>query len=180
MTETVVVFNGDVLTEIDLAAVIAMHRARQATATIVLTPVPNPSAYGLVETDAGGNILRFIEKPDPAQITTNRINAGIYVLEPSTFDRIPDGVPWSIERKYFPSLVERGETFVAYPYRGVLDRHRHARQVRAGAPRHPGGPFQRRAVHRTFGLPNSGGGRRDRRGRGHHRGAVFHRRGRYD
>ena len=115
---TIVVFNGDVLTQIDLAAVIAMHRARNATATIVLTPVENPAAYGLVETDAGGNILRFIEKPDPAQITTNYINAGIYVLEPSTFDRIPDGVPWSIERKYFPSLVERQETFVAYPYDG--------------------------------------------------------------
>jgi NDP-sugar pyrophosphorylase family protein len=116
--DTIVVFNGDVLTQIDLAAVIAMHRARQATATIVLTPVDNPAAYGLVETDAGGNILRFIEKPDPAQITTNYINAGIYVLEPSTFDRIPDELPWSIERKYFPSLVERQETFVAYLYDG--------------------------------------------------------------
>ena len=115
---TIVVFNGDVLTQIDLAAVIALHRARNATATIVLTPVENPAAYGLVETDRGGNILRFIEKPDPAQITTNYINAGIYVLEPATFDRIPDGVPWSIERQYFPSLVERLETFVAYPYDG--------------------------------------------------------------
>ena len=116
--DTVVVFNGDVLTQIDLAAVIAMHRARSATATIVLTPVENPAAYGLVETDASGNVLRFIEKPDPAQITTNYINAGIYVLEPSTFDRIPDGVSWSIERKYFPSLVERQETFAAFPYDG--------------------------------------------------------------
>ena len=115
---TIVVFNGDVLTQIDVAAVIAMHRARNATATIVLTPVENPAAYGLVETDIGGNILRFIEKPDPAQITTNYINAGIYVLEPSTFDRIPDGVPWSIERKYFPSLIERGETFLAFDYQG--------------------------------------------------------------
>ena len=118
VTDTVVVFNGDVLTQIDLASVIAMHRARRATATIVLTPVENPAAYGLVETDPDANILRFIEKPDPAQITTNRINAGIYVLEPSTFDRIPDDVSWSIERKYFPSLVERRETFVAYLYEG--------------------------------------------------------------
>ena len=118
LSETIVVFNGDVLTQIDLAAVIALHRARKATATIVLTPVENPAAYGLVETDTSGNILRFIEKPDPAQITTNYINAGIYVLEPSTFDRIPDGVSWSIERKYFPSLIERRETFVAYAYDG--------------------------------------------------------------
>jgi mannose-1-phosphate guanylyltransferase len=116
--DTIVVFNGDVLTQIDLAAVIAEHRARKATATIVLTPVENPAAYGLVETDAERNILRFIEKPDPDQITTNYVNAGIYILEPSTFDRIPDGVAWSIERKYFPSLVERGETFVAFRYDG--------------------------------------------------------------
>jgi mannose-1-phosphate guanylyltransferase len=116
--DTIVVFNGDVLTEIDLAAVVALHRARRATATIVLTPVENPAAYGLVEADADANVLRFIEKPDPAQITTNRINAGIYVLEPSTFDRIPDGQAVSIERQYFPSLVEGRETFVAYMYDG--------------------------------------------------------------
>jgi mannose-1-phosphate guanylyltransferase len=118
LTESVVVFNGDVLTEIDLAAVIALHRERQARATIVLTPVENPSAYGLVETDAAGNIQRFVEKPEPDQITTNRINAGIYVLEPDTFDRIPKDVSWSIERSFFPSLIERGETFVGYVYEG--------------------------------------------------------------
>ncbi len=114
LTESVVVFNGDVLTEIDLAAVIRLHRERKARATIVLTPVDNPSAFGLVETDAGGNITRFLEKPKPEEITTNLINAGIYVLEPDTFDRIPSDVSWSIERSYFPSLVERKETFVAY------------------------------------------------------------------
>src|SRR5690348_3770665 len=118
LRESVVVFNGDVLTEIDLAAVIRLHRERNARATIVLTPVDNPSAYGLVETDADGNIQRFLEKPKPDEITCNTINAGIYVLEPDTFDRIPKDTPWSIERSYFPSLIERGETFVAYVYRG--------------------------------------------------------------
>jgi NDP-sugar pyrophosphorylase family protein len=118
LTESVVVFNGDVLTAIDLAAVLRLHRERQARATIVLTPVENPSAYGLVETDGDGNIRRFLEKPKPEEITTNRINAGIYVLEPDTFDRIPSDVSWSIERSYFPSLIERGETFVAYVYDG--------------------------------------------------------------
>jgi NDP-sugar pyrophosphorylase family protein len=118
LTESVVVFNGDVLTQIDLAAVIALHRERQARATIVLTPVENPSAYGLVETDAAGNITRFLEKPKPDEITTNHINAGIYVLEPATFDRIPTEVAWSIERSFFPSLIERGDTFVAYVYDG--------------------------------------------------------------
>jgi NDP-sugar pyrophosphorylase family protein len=118
LTESVVVFNGDVMTQLDLAAVIAMHRERKARATIVLTPVDNPSAYGLVETDDQNNIKRFLEKPKPEEITTHNINAGIYVLEPDTFDRIPSEVPWSIERSYFPSLIERGETFVAYIYNG--------------------------------------------------------------
>src|SRR6476659_191294 len=118
LRESVVVFNGDVLTQVDLTAVIALHRERRAKATIVLTPVENPSAYGLVETDAAGNIRRFLEKPSADEITTNNINAGIYVLEPDTFDRIPSNVSWSIERSYFPSLVDRGETFVGYVYRG--------------------------------------------------------------
>src|SRR5205809_175603 len=116
--ESVVVFNGDVLTQVDLAAVIALHRDRKARATIVLTPVENPSAYGLVETDATGHIQRFLEKPKPDEITCDTINAGIYVLEPETFDRIPKDTPWSIERSFFPSLIERNETFVAYVYRG--------------------------------------------------------------
>jgi NDP-sugar pyrophosphorylase family protein len=70
-----------------------------------------------VETDAEGNILRFLEKPKPDEITCNTINAGIYVLEPSTFDRIPKETPWSIERSFFPSFIERGETFIATVYR---------------------------------------------------------------
>ena len=118
LTESVVVFNGDVLTQLDLGSVIRMHRERQARATIVLTPVDDPTAYGLVETDAESNIRRFLEKPGADEITTNNINAGIYVLEPETFDRIPSDVAWSIERSYFPSLVERGETFVGYVYNG--------------------------------------------------------------
>ena len=118
LRESVVVFNGDVLTEVDLAAVIALHRDRRAKATIVLTPVDNPTAYGLVETDADSNIRRFLEKPKPDEITCDTINAGIYVLEPDTFDRIPKDTPWSIERSFFPSLIEQGESFVAYVYRG--------------------------------------------------------------
>ena len=118
LTESVVVFNGDVLTQVDLGAVLRLHRERKARATIVLTPVANPRAYGLVETDADGNVKRFLEKPGEHEITCNTINAGIYVLEPETFDRIPKDTAWSIERSFFPSLVERGETFVAYVYDG--------------------------------------------------------------
>ena len=116
--EPIVVFNGDVFTSVDLPAVIALHRERKAKATIVLTPVENPAAYGLVETDANQNVLRFLEKPKPEEIRTDMINAGIYVLEPDTLDRIPRDTVFSIERGYFPSLVADGETFVAYNYRG--------------------------------------------------------------
>ncbi len=114
LTESVIVFNGDVLTQADVNAVLKLHRERKAKATIVLTPVDNPRAYGLVETDGDGNIQRFLEKPGDNEITCNTINAGIYVLEPDTFDRIPKETAWSIERSYFPSLIERRETFVAY------------------------------------------------------------------
>jgi NDP-sugar pyrophosphorylase family protein len=118
ITDTLVVFNGDVMTGVDVGAVVALHRERQAKATIVLTPVENPSAYGLVETEPDGRVRQFLEKPDPAEVTCDTINAGIYVLEPDTFDRIPKDVSYSIERAYFPSLVERREPFVAYIDRG--------------------------------------------------------------
>jgi NDP-sugar pyrophosphorylase family protein len=116
--EPIVVFNGDVFTSVDLPAVLALHRERKARATIVLTPVDNPTAYGLVETDGQGNVERFVEKPDPDQIRCDTINAGIYILEPDTLGRIPSDTVYSIERSYFPSLVENHETFVAYVYRG--------------------------------------------------------------
>ncbi len=119
ITDTLVVFNGDVMTSVDVNAVVHLHRERKARATIVLTPVDNPSAYGLVETETDSSVRRFLEKPSrPEEITCNTINAGIYVLEPETFDRIPKDVSYSIERSYFPSLSERKETFVAYIEKG--------------------------------------------------------------
>jgi len=111
---TTVVFNGDVLTSIDLNAVIAFHRERKAVATIVLTPVDNPSAYGLVETNAEGWVQRFIEKPGPNEITCNTINAGIYVLEPSVLSYMPQDEPYSFERGLFPTLLENEERVLAF------------------------------------------------------------------
>ena len=118
ISETLVVFNGDVMTSVDVNRVVAMHRERKAKATIVLTPVDNPSAYGLVETHPDGAVKQFLEKPGADEVTCITIHAGIYVLEPDTFDRIPKEVSYSIERAYFPSLVERGEPFYAYIDRG--------------------------------------------------------------
>ena len=118
LDEVTVVFNGDVLTDVDLPAVVRAHRETGAAATIVLTPVPNPSAYGLVETDATGRILRFIEKPDPSQITTDTINAGIYVLNTSTLELMPPAVNHSIERAFFPALIARGDRLTGFVHRG--------------------------------------------------------------
>jgi NDP-sugar pyrophosphorylase family protein len=125
---------------VDLPSVIALHRARKAKATIVLTPVANPSAYGLVETDADGNVVDFLEKPTADQIRCDTINAGIYVLEPETLERIPKDTSFSIERGYFPSLVRNQETFVAQIYRGYWidigtpDKYRQAhRDIMTGA-----------------------------------------------
>ncbi len=117
--EPLVVFNGDVFTSVDVSAVVRLHRERRAKATIVLTPVEDPSPYGLVETDGSGRVLQFLEKPAPgAPVPCNTINAGIYVLDPATLDRIPPATAYSIERGYFPSLVRNGETFLAYVYEG--------------------------------------------------------------
>ncbi|HEX8775134.1 MAG TPA: NDP-sugar synthase [Pyrinomonadaceae bacterium] len=112
--EPTVVFNGDVLTDLDLKAVIREHNERQAIASIVLTPVENPSAYGLVETETDGRIRRFLEKPKADEITVNTINAGTYILEPGVLDLIPAGENHSFEYGLFPNLLERGEKFYAH------------------------------------------------------------------
>jgi NDP-sugar pyrophosphorylase family protein len=116
--ETTVVFNGDVLTDIDLNEVIRLHRERDAVATIVLTPVPNPTAYGLVETGDDGRVRRFLEKPKPEEVTCDTINAGIYILEPSVLEYVPEGEPFMFEYGVFPKLLEAGERFFAYVWRG--------------------------------------------------------------
>ncbi|MDA8275181.1 MAG: NDP-sugar synthase [Actinomycetota bacterium] len=105
---TFVVVNGDVLADLDLDELVRFHRDRGGVATIALTPVADPSAFGVVPTDASGRVTAFIEKPRRDQAPTNLINAGTYVLEPSVLDRIPEGRRVSIERETFPALVESG------------------------------------------------------------------------
>jgi NDP-sugar pyrophosphorylase family protein len=110
----VVVLNGDVLTDMDLGAMLAAHEARRAKATIFLTPVENPTAYGLVELTPDGHVRRFLEKPGWDEITTNTINAGVYVLERELLDLIPKAQPFSMEREFFPLLLERREPFFGH------------------------------------------------------------------
>jgi mannose-1-phosphate guanylyltransferase len=109
--EAFVAVNGDVLTDMDLSALLALHTAKGAVATIGLTPVEDPSRYGVVTTDGAGRVLAFVEKPLPGQAPSNLINAGTYVLEAVVLDRIPPGRRVSIERETFPGLVEHGSLY---------------------------------------------------------------------
>ena len=111
--ETFFAFNGDILSDLDLTAMMEFHRSRDAEGTIVLTPVEDPSAFGVVPTDPDGRVQRFIEKPPRDEAPTNLINAGVYILEPSVLSRIPEGVEWSAERALFPGLVEDGARLFA-------------------------------------------------------------------
>ena len=100
--------NGDVLTDMDLTAQIAQHERTGARATLALTPVEDPSAYGLVRIGDGGAVEEFVEKPSPDQIDTHNISAGAYVLERSVLEMLEPEQPASIERDVFPRLVGEG------------------------------------------------------------------------
>jgi len=109
--DDVFVLNGDILTDLDLAALVAHHCGLGAEATIALTPVDDPGAFGLVRTDADGRVTEFVEKPGVDELIPGepfRINAGTYVLSPSARRAIPRGQQVSIERDTFPLLAARG------------------------------------------------------------------------
>lgn len=102
---TFVVVNGDVICDVDVAALVAFHRSSGAEGTVHLTAVENPSSFGVVVLDGSGVVQRFVEKPAPGAETSNLVNAGTYVLEPSVIERIPDGRKVSVEREVFPLMV---------------------------------------------------------------------------
>jgi len=102
------VLNGDVLTDLDLTALQRQHSETGAVASLALYPVDDPSSYGLVRRADDGRVLEFLEKPESAEIDTDEINAGAYVLERSVIDLIPPGRAVSIEREVFPRLVGQG------------------------------------------------------------------------
>jgi len=103
---TVFVFNGDVLTDVDLSAMQRFHAERGSRATIFLTRVADPRQYGLVELDADSRLARFREKPAATEtITTDTVNAGVYLLDAALIRRIPGDRPVSIEREFFPALI---------------------------------------------------------------------------
>lgn len=107
--EPVLIFNGDILTGLDIRALVATHEESGADVSLHLTKVTDPRAYGLVPTDGTGRVQAFLEKPQtPEEIVTDQINAGAYVFRRSVIDTIPVGRPVSVERETFPDLLASG------------------------------------------------------------------------
>lgn len=112
--ETFIVVYGDVLTDLDLAALWRFHQAHGGVGTVALYRVRNPTACGLVELDWDGRIVRFLEKPRSEEVFTNLANAGVYVLEPEVIAHIPsEGAP-DFGRDVFPALLQRGLVLYGY------------------------------------------------------------------
>jgi len=110
---TFLVLYGDNLFRFELAPLLAFHREHSALATMALWESPEPWTGGVVETDADGRVRRFVEKPDPKEVSTNRINAGIYLLEPAVLDAIPAGQFCDFGRDVFPKLLAEGKPLYA-------------------------------------------------------------------
>ena len=108
------VISGDVLTDIDLTSAIEFHRKKKAMATLVLTRVENPLAFGIVITDESGRIVRFLEKPGWGEVFSDTINTGIYILENRVLDYVPKDTEFDFSNDLFPLLLEKGEPLYGY------------------------------------------------------------------
>jgi mannose-1-phosphate guanylyltransferase len=132
--ERIVVCNGDVLTTLDVSALVQFHVARGAEATIALTEVDDPSSFGVVPTRDDGEVVAFVEKPSPGKAPTHWVNAGTYVLEPSVLERIPPRLRLSVERETFPRmLAEPGRLYAMHSDAYWIDIGAPAQYVRAHA-----------------------------------------------
>jgi mannose-1-phosphate guanylyltransferase len=116
LDDSFIVFNGDIFTDIDLSAMMRLHSKNKAMASLALTPVENPTIYGVVETDSHGRVKRFLEKPSWDKVTTNMINAGIYILEPDILSYIAPKAFSMFEHDVFPPLLEREQAIYGYPF----------------------------------------------------------------
>jgi mannose-1-phosphate guanylyltransferase/phosphomannomutase len=114
LDEAVLVISGDIVTDFDLGAAVAFHRRAKAEATMVLTRVENPLAYGIVITDESGRITRFLEKPTWGEVFSDTINTGIYLLEPSLFTAIPGDREYDFGKDLFPALLRSGRAVVGH------------------------------------------------------------------
>ncbi len=107
LDETFLVISGDALTDFDLQSIINAHKAREVLATIALAHVPNPLEYGVVITNEQEYVSRFLEKPGWAELISDTVNTGIYVLEPEALDLIPADKPYDFSMELFPDMLEK-------------------------------------------------------------------------
>ena len=108
LPQTFIVASGDVLADVDLGGMIETHRASNASVTMALTEVDNPTEFGIVGLDDGGRIQRFKEKPTSEEAFSNLINAGIYVLDKRVLDSIPSDTFFDFSKDLFPDLMSHG------------------------------------------------------------------------
>ncbi len=112
--DTFLVFNGDILTNLNVTNLLEYHKRKKAMVTLALTAVDDPTRYGIVPTDESNSVLDFIEKPNWEQVTTHLINAGTYILNKSTMEEVPEDTFYSFERELFPHLIESGEPIYGF------------------------------------------------------------------
>src|ERR1700722_1179530 len=121
LVESFLVISGDVVTDLDLAAIVEFHREKKALATIALKAMENPLEFGIVITHDDGSIERFLEKPTWGQVFSDTINTGIYVLEPEVFDYIEPAKPVDFSADVFPRLLEEGKPLFGYVAEGYWE-----------------------------------------------------------
>ncbi|MBM3699952.1 MAG: NDP-sugar synthase [Actinobacteria bacterium] len=112
------VFNGDILTSINLKSMVSFHKSKKSDITISLSPVEDPTAYGLVPVDKNSRVKEFLEKPSMEEINTNLINAGTYIIEPHILGHVPGGENYSFERELFPKVLKLGYNIFGYVFNG--------------------------------------------------------------
>ena len=109
--EEILVLSGDGITDVDFAEMLEFHREKGAEVTLALASVAEPTEYGIVKTDSEGKILGFAEKPDWDSVFTDTVNTGVYILNSSVLEKIPEGVMFDFSKDLFPKLAEDGRLF---------------------------------------------------------------------
>ncbi len=112
--EPFLIISGDALTDFRLDEIVEYHKRKGAKATLVLYHVPNPLEYGVIITDRDGRITQFLEKPSWSEVISDTVNTGIYVLDPSVLEDIPEDRPFDFSKELFPLMLQRGDPLYGY------------------------------------------------------------------
>jgi mannose-1-phosphate guanylyltransferase/phosphomannomutase len=116
--ERTLVVSGDLLTDFNLKEILEFHSKKGSIFTIGATTVKNPYQFGIIKMDEEGKVVRFLEKPSPAEVFSNIINAGIYVIEPEVFKYVPKGIEFDFSKDLIPILLSKNEPVYAFEFKG--------------------------------------------------------------